>query len=313
MLETNEGIQSREGNRLRRKEIPANRTIVQTGSAIVSFFRFGAVFRTNLVEESFGVIVDNQLRIEVFRGNRRYHIPKQTSYIATQGNDQLLATSSILDVDDTTSHIELISRTKEKNPIVAREVCESEVDRGISLLSLLHGSDLFADPLYRGWILGGENFIVDLWMKSSKNVTFDFSEINYTLRNARINASKFEHFDRVGLMNRFYSKSLTMRPGEEKFLYLWTVLEIFPMKDTSDIKPISRYISEITGVDDRIVKEKLGIGRLFGLRSDLVHNGKFSVPLKDIGELFSRLESIVQEVMRGACGLPYAGSLDKFL
>ena len=78
-------------------------------------------------------------------------------------------------------------------------------------------------------------------------------------------------------MSRFFAKSLAYAPSEEKLLFLWTVLEIYPMTNTTDIRPISELLGKILGRTSEIVKEKLGIGRLFGVRSDLVHNGRLAI------------------------------------
>ena len=50
---------------------------------------------------------------------------------------------------------------------------------------------------------------------------------------------------RLGLMARFFSKAVALDPSEEKFLFLWTTLEVFPMKDTTNIGPISDYLGQI--------------------------------------------------------------------
>lgn len=134
---------------------------------------------------------------------------------------------------------------------------------------------------------------------------------------------------RFSLMSKFFSKSLSYSMSEEKFLLLWTILEIYPMKSTSNIKPISECLSIILNLDADDVKEKLGIGKLYGLRSSLVHDGIFRVDMELIdeqydnendlrfyhhtSEILGKLESIVHEVLRYMCGLSYSGSLDEYI
>ena len=110
----------------------------------------------------------------------------------------------------------------------------------------------------------------------------------------------------------FFSKALTLEPSEEKLVLLWTVLEIFPMKDTTDIRPISEYLSPIVGQPPDVVKETLSIGRLCGIRSELVHHGILPIAKDDMGELFGQLENICVEVMRALSNLPYRGTLTSY-
>lgn len=84
------------------------------------------------------------------------------------------------------------------------------------------------------------------------------------------------------------------------------------MRDTSNIKPISEYFARILGKPVEEIKEKLGIGRLFGLRSDLVHNGKLSIAPKDFDQVFGKLTWMCLEVLRTMSGRSYGKTLDKY-
>jgi hypothetical protein len=84
------------------------------------------------------------------------------------------------------------------------------------------------------------------------------------------------------------------------------------MTDTTNIRPISELLAQILGRPEQDVKGKLGIGKLFGLRSDLVHNGKLALSREELGEVIQNLESICVEVLRRVSGEPYKGSLDKY-
>ncbi len=115
---------------------------------------------------------------------------------------------------------------------------------------------------------------------------------------------------RYNLIARFYSRSLQYDPSEEKFLLLWTALEIYPMCDTSHISPLIKHLSAITGQTYDAVKDCLGVGHLYGIRSKLVHDGM--LPHEDRHLLFKQLELIVHAVMRSMCGFEYDKSLDEY-
>jgi hypothetical protein len=118
---------------------------------------------------------------------------------------------------------------------------------------------------------------------------------------------------RFTLMSKLFARALGMEPGEERFLWLWTVLEVFPMKNTSNIQPIGDYLSRVTGRPTAEIKEKLKIGQLFGARSSLVHDGKLPYEPRELGPVLRRLEGIDSAIIRSLGGLPYSGELEEFM
>lgn len=156
--------------------------------------------------------------------------------------------------------------------------------------------------------------IMEAWVKITEPVILEEKALSTELSKIMKKQSEdIETLNRFSLMSRFYSKALSEKPSEEKFILLWTILEIFPMKDTTDIKPISEYLTLVTGKQPDMIKKKLDIGHLYGSRCNLVHHGKFDIELKDMGEVFTRLENIIHEILRHMIGLNYSGSLDKLL
>jgi len=120
-------------------------------------------------------------------------------------------------------------------------------------------------------------------------------------------------YSRFTLMSNLFARALLMEAGDERFLWLWTVLEVFPMKETSDIRSVCDHLSSVTGRTAAELKEKLRIGRLFGARSDLVHNGKLPYEGDELGSNLRKLECIDCVVLRSLGGLAYTGELDEFM
>jgi hypothetical protein len=114
-------------------------------------------------------------------------------------------------------------------------------------------------------------------------------------------------------MARFVAKGLAEPPGEEAFVWLWTSLEIFPMVNTTDIKPIATFLSSYVDLDPSTVKEKLKIGWLFGMRSKLVHDGHLPLDRDARFSALAHLEQLVRAVVRHAASLSYDGALDSLL
>ena len=151
------------------------------------------------------------------------------------------------------------------------------------------------------------------WIKISDELSIGGEEFENNVENInRLIKTDKEIYERFLLMSKFYSKSLLYSPCEEKFILLWTALEIFPMKDTSNIRPIISYLSKVVSQPDNVVKEKLGIGKMYGIRSKLVHDGIFEVETASIGEFFTKLELVVETIMSDMVELPYTGRLNKY-
>lgn len=276
------------------------------------YLNYIAVFQTPLIQAAQKKIVVQPLKIELFKGPRRLQVPIQTSRVLVKGREGAAAHGGVLNLGDD-FFLSLSVRTNLEDPAAAKKYCEERIDRAIANLSVLFDPDLFAHQAYRGWIYEGGRIAMEAWVRAVPPLTV--APGLYASLESMVSAQSKdpEMQERYFLMSRFLAKSLLFSPGEEKFLYLWTILEIFPMKDTTDIRPISEFLAKITGHSAPVVKEALGIGRLFGLRSDLVHNGKFGLSSADLGPVICRLEMICLEVLRAMSGLAYSGSLDRFL
>ncbi len=107
---------------------------------------------------------------------------------------------------------------------------------------------------------------------------------------------------------RWYQKGMDTDQPVDQLLYFWVALESLTMT-TTDIKEISKglkYIFPFT--DEKLIKEKLKIGRIFGCRSDIVHNGITDFDL----EYLKILQSIVEEMIRSKLGIATKGLLQKY-
>jgi hypothetical protein len=60
------------------------------------------------------------------------------------------------------------------------------------------------------------------------------------------------------------------------------------------------------------VRSKLDVGRLFGARSRLVHDGRLPYGRGELGAAMKKLEAIDVTVLRSLGGLPYEGQLEEY-
>ncbi len=70
----------------------------------------------------------------------------------------------------------------------------------------------------------------------------------------------------------WFGKSLSSK-GVERFIYIWISFETLFMPKSTKISHINRLIEQMNGMDSKKVQTDFQIGRIFGLRSDIVHGG----------------------------------------
>ncbi len=282
-----------------------------------NYFQFTTIFQIALVKDAPAKIVRDPVKIEFFSGPRSFRVPVQVGSIAEKGTNTqiaantLLSREALLNLSGGEKYVMITARTKERNPAIARKFCETAIDRAITDLSVLYGTGFFAKIIYRGWLID-DNFIVEAWLSVHEPFQIPQAAESILLALIKQQSMDADIDQRYATMSRFFSKSVLVHPSEEKLLYLWTILEIFPMKNTTDIKPISEYLSNRIGRPSADLKEKLAIGRAFGVRSNLVHNGILTIDISEMGKFFEKLESICIEVLRGMSGIAYDGSLEKY-
>lgn len=93
--------------------------------------------------------------------------------------------------------------------------------------------------------------------------------------------------------------------GEERFLQLWTILEVYPMEGSTHIRRITNKVSQITGRNADEVLQRLYIGRLTGARANLVHKGQSGLTDGQLSRACSILQTIVGVVMKSMVQLAY--------
>lgn len=281
-------------------------------------FKYLTIYKTFFFKDSTSFkIITYPTKIEAFDGPRTYTIPIQVAHRFPKDQEKVIAKATELSLSADFSYIAITTETKKKNANQARRECEHTSNTATAILSTLFRPEIFDELIYRGWVIENNWGIMEATIDPTNriqdlapekiDVTSQFTKLRKNL------LSDVEMRKRFSLMARFWSKALSYEPCEERFLLLWTILEIFPMKDTTNIKPIAEYCAIILGKEPDVVKEKLQIGRLYSHRCQLVHNGEFPTDVGQMAILFDKLENIIYEIFRKILGLSYSGSLDIYL
>jgi len=78
--------------------------------------------------------------------------------------------------------------------------------------------------------------------------------------------------NKFNLSQSWFYRSFTLSKLDA-FVTKWIALETLCMDSSTNIRPISELLGLAYNIDFNVAKEKFKIGRLFGLRSNIVHNG----------------------------------------
>jgi hypothetical protein len=275
------------------------------------FFKLLAVYRTRTLSGPHFRVISDPVTVESFDGPRSYHMPQQLARVHPIGVAHGMSIVGELDLPAGERFLALTARSKDIAPATIAKV-EDAVDRVVALISVSLQPHIFFEQVYRGpvWESSGKGW-ASMGVRPGVVISPDGNEVHRLLSSMnQALAGNSEMARRHTLMSRFYSRSLQYDPSEEKFLLLWTALEIYPMCGSSHISPLIKHLSTITTQPYEAVKDKLGVGHLYGIRSKLVHDGM--LPQEDRHLLFKRLELIVHAVMRSMCGLEYDKSLDEY-
>jgi hypothetical protein len=77
---------------------------------------------------------------------------------------------------------------------------------------------------------------------------------------------------RVELSLRWYEQGMASI-GIDAFIRLWIAIETLCMPNTTDIRPLVALLARASGLEKSEIRERYKIGRVFGLRGLIVHNG----------------------------------------
>ena len=131
----------------------------------------------------------------------------------------------------------------------------------------------------------------------------------------RLNANERYRYQ---LASRWYRRGLEAVNLVDRFLYLWTVLEIYPgSKNTGIVNNLSRVLREkvYPQLSPQDIKDMLLIGHMYGERKRIVHEGRAFVAFDDqqFQGLLSRLQAITTTCVRLLCGLQPGDNLQEFV
>ncbi len=284
-------------------------------------FHFLALFETPAHDGESFELVFKPVKIAFFRAERVFKVFGQFTkvFAAARSGSQPLLSSVEIKTSADRFHIAIqvrVQADQTQHEDILKKADEL-IDTTIAKLAALYGDEMFMNQIYRGPVEhpGGGIAVPFAGKVAAETVAMQAADVAKAMGEidshvARSSVSQ----QRLRLAARFYAKSLLTLALEEQFLLTWTVLEVFPMMNTTNVAPLKRWLSERTARPVEEIERKLEVGRLHGYRSDLVHNGV--LPGGAIQhEILHKVYVMATEVIHHLCGRPYTGrtGMDKLL
>lgn len=107
--------------------------------------------------------------------------------------------------------------------------------------------------------------------------------------------------NRIGLSLRWFESALYAGGTVDAYLKYWFAIETLGMPDTTNIRPLIESLARAYGLSYQEAQHRFFIGRLFGLRGRIVHNGQI-IPISQ--KLSRYMESLYADILFEHLGLP---------
>lgn len=98
--------------------------------------------------------------------------------------------------------------------------------------------------------------------------------------------------------------------GVDGLLYHWIAIEAIAMPDTTNIRPALATLATLYGVTAAEANDRFRLGRLFGLRSRIVHHG-LSIGIHQ--NVIDYMSAMYTDILRSTLGLPHVGAASRYL
>ena len=105
---------------------------------------------------------------------------------------------------------------------------------------------------------------------------------------------------RIELSLHWFEKGIRA-VGLDGFINCWVAIETLGMPDTTDIRPLNHLLTSAYNISQDEARDKFGVGKVFGLRSRILHNGE-DLPINQL--LSEYMECLYLDFLLESLGLP---------
>lgn len=280
----------------------------------MSWKKFLYIYETDIVAPGIHFCLGD-VKIETFSNERQFSIAANIQRVALLGKDTILSQSTILKSDSSHTTVLLTARTKEPNIFDARKKCVESLDSAVALMGNIYHPTIFDKRLYTGWDYSNPSNVI---AETSVFLTDTVYQLDSVVINSTYEALGSGE-DKFKKMSKLYAQAASMPISEEKFVKLWTILEIFPLETTPgqsmELSKLYELLKSIAGISQNKINKKLKIhSEIYDkYRSKIVHTGSIEFSEIELKDTTAKLDAVVRAVMRHLLGLDYNDELSGFL
>lgn len=154
-------------------------------------------------------------------------------------------------------------------------------------VSVTESSESFLSPEFVAPLIGGVPRVDSPYLRFIEDSSVRLDALNEQTRN------------RVRLALRWFDMAVRDE-GVDAFLKHWLALETLAMPDTTNIRPLEELLASHYGIGYADARERFNVRRLFGMRSDIVHNGDLRHP--DV-RLLVYVQALFMDALRATLGV----------
>ena len=226
---------------------------------------------------SFGL---SDVQAIIIRGALSYHKIIGTADFLKNGENRELKLNQNIKEEKTPNGYYLLLITPEKiNGVEIKEnVIKEKIANSLSILRAINGRNMAHKNIFEQVISLKNNEIVlyspiiqNLHWFKSPNLSEEYIKL-FTSVSETIDKISVEEQKKILLSLRWFNASLN-ESGVDALIKIWIALETIGMPNTTNIKPLNERLEKIYCIGLEEVQSQFKIGRIFGLRSKIVHNG----------------------------------------
>lgn len=118
-----------------------------------------------------------------------------------------------------------------------------------------------------------------------------------------LNGMRAAQRNRIELSLGWIEQSQRGMNSADSFVKAWIALEILAMPDWNNLTPMNEAIAQAYGIGLEQARLRFEVGRLFGLRGEILHEGRIAVDAR----LIAYASCLYQDLLCGQLGLPFIG------
>jgi hypothetical protein len=282
-------------------------------------FQYFAVYRTNILTLPAEVIRSSQIQVELVRGPKKFTSMRRRHRILAPNGFTANWVRCSIDLPADGLFLVIVSTvpvTPDANQI--KNIGYDLIDEAVAILAAVHNPDMLDGEIFRGVLLDNDPtktrpFTLESQIHvAQKFLSLESNKTTKLLEDIPITLDTATR-KRLGLMGKQYARALQAENDEERFLALWIVLEVHPMRATDKIIPIVKMIEKVTGFPYKECEAKMMVNKLRRTRADIVHDGGMLFGDGVMGELFAKLDLLAITAIRDLIGMEQPSDLQNHI